>query len=157
YQPNDGEFHFYMGRTFEEEENLTQALESYRKATAVDPDYGAKNPTIYIRRGRILSKLGYTREGKRDVVTALELAPQSIEARLAMGESDYQEQNYKSAIKHFSEALAKNADNSDGQYRLGMSYIHEGQRSDGARHLQLAIRYGYSNPDIYRTMGYLYK
>lgn len=157
YQPNQGEFHFYMGRTFEEEDNLTQALESYRKATAVDSEYGEKNPTIYIRRGRILSKLGYTREGKRDVVTALELAPHLIEARLAMGESDYQEQNYSSAIKHFSEALAKNADNSDAQYRLGMSYIHEGKRSDGARHLQLAIRYGYSNPDIYRTLGYLYK
>ncbi len=157
YQPNQGEFHFYMGRTFEEEDNLTQALESYRRATAVDPEYGEKNPSIYIRRGRILSKLGYTREGKRDVVTALELAPHLLEARLAMGESDYQEQNYPSAIKHFSEALAKNADNSDAQYRLGMSYIHEGKRNDGARHLQLAIRYGYSNPDIYRTLGYLYK
>lgn len=157
YQPQTGEYHFYMGRTFEAEDNLTQALESYRKATAVDESYGEKNPTIYIRRGRILSKLGYTRDGKRDVVKALELAPHLVEARLAMGESDFQERNYKAAIDHFNEALSKNAENPDAQYRLGMSYIYEGKRTEGARHLQLAIRYGYSNPDIYRTLGYLYK
>ncbi|MBA2664453.1 MAG: tetratricopeptide repeat protein [Bradymonadaceae bacterium] len=157
YQPNNGEFHFFMGRTFEEEDNLAQALESYRRATVVDPEFGNKNPSIYIRRGRILSRLGYTREGKRDITLALERAPHLNEARLAMGESDFRDRNYKSAIKHYSDALTQAPEDSEGQYRLGMSYIYEGQRPEGARHLQLAIRYGYSNPDIYRTLGYLYK
>jgi tetratricopeptide (TPR) repeat protein len=157
YQPNTGEYFFYMGLTFEEEENMTQALEQYRRATAVDQAYGLRNPEIFIRRGRILSRLGYTQEGKRDILRALELAPQMNEALIAMGEVDFRERNYKGVIENLTKALSRNPEHADAQYRLGMSYVYEGDRNLGVRHLQLALRHGYDNPDIYRTLGYLYR
>ena len=38
-----------------------------------------------------------------------------------------------------------------------MAYVFTERNTDGARHLQLAVKYGYDNPDVYRTLGYLYK
>ncbi len=157
YQPNRGEFRFYMARALEMAGRTSQALDEYRKATAVDEDYGDENPSIYIYRGRLLTNLGYGREGKADVRRALDLAPEMNEALLAMGEIEYVEKNYEDAIGHFKKALEKDPERPEAQHRLGMSQIYAGQQREGAQRLQLAIKYGYENPEVYRTLGYLYK
>ncbi|TXD35317.1 tetratricopeptide repeat protein [Lujinxingia vulgaris] len=157
YQPNNGEFHYFMGRTFEDEESETQALTQYQRATTVDPAYGVKNPEIYVRRGLLLARTGATRAGKADIMRALELKPDMVEARFALGEANFREQNYADAIEHYSGALEKSPERPLAQYQYGMALIYEGQREQGARHLQQAIRFGYDNPEIYRRLGYLYR
>lgn len=157
YQPNNGEFRFYMGRALEMEGRLSQALEEYRKATETDPGYGVRNPEIYVRRGRLLSKLGYTAQGKKDILRALEINPEQIDALVAMGEADFADKNYDGAIKHLTRALGKNPEFADAQYQLGMSYLYLKDSKSGAIHLQQAIRYGFKDPEIYRTLGYVYK
>ncbi|RAL24956.1 hypothetical protein DL240_01735 [Lujinxingia litoralis] len=157
YQPNHGEYHYYMGRTFETEGSDAQALAQYQRATTVDPAYGVKNPEIYVRRGLMLARTGSTRAGKSDILRALELRPDMLQAQLAMGEANFREQNYPGAIEHYTRALQNSPENPDAQYQLGMALIYEGQRERGARHLQLAIRHGYDNPEIYRRLGYLYR
>lgn len=157
YQPNDGEFRFYMGQALESESRLSQALEEYRKATEVDPGYGIRNPMIYIARGRVLAKLGDGREAKKDIARALEIAPEMTEALIAMGEADYRDQSYDAAIKNFTRALDREPKHPDAQHKLGMSYIYTKRNKEGAKHLQLALGYGASDPEIYRTLGFLYK
>ena len=157
YQPNEGEFRFYMGQALEAESRPTQALEEYRKCTEVEPGYGVRNPRIYIARGRLLSRLGESRAGKKDLARALELAPEMLDALLAMGEADYRDQSYETAIKHFTKALDKEPKHPDAQHKLGMSYIFLKRNREGARHLQLALSYGSDNAEIYRTLGFLYK
>jgi tetratricopeptide (TPR) repeat protein len=157
YQPNRGNFRYFMGRALQLEGRDSQALDEYRKATAVDPAYGLENPAIYIHRGRLLSKLGYSADGRSDIAKALEIAPDMPEALLAMADSNYSEKAYDSAIANFSKALEQNPDNSDAQYKLGMSLIYTGKQREGAQRLQLAIKYGFKNPEVYRTLGYLYK
>ncbi|TXD32261.1 tetratricopeptide repeat protein [Lujinxingia vulgaris] len=157
YQPNNGEFHYFMGRTFEDEESEAQALTQYQRATTVDPAYGVKNPEIYVRRGLLLARTGATRAGKADIMRALELKPDMVEAQFALGEANFREQNYPGAIEHYGAALEKNAERPLAQYQYGMALIYEGKREQGARHLQQAIRFGYDNPEIYRRLGYLYR
>lgn len=157
YQPNEGEFRFYMGQALESEGRLAQALEEYRKTTEVDPGYGLRNPMIYIARGRILAKLGDGREAKKDIARALEIAPEMTEALIAMGEADYREQNYSAAINNFNKALAREPKHPEAQQKLGMSLIYSKRNRDGAKHLQLALGYGADDPEIYRTLGFLYK
>jgi tetratricopeptide (TPR) repeat protein len=157
YQPNNGEFRFYMGRALETEGRQSQALEEYRKATETDPGYGVRNPEIYVRRGRLLSKGGYTNEGKKDILRALEINPEQIDALIAMGEADFVDKNYESAIKNLTRALGKNPEFPDAQFQLGMSYLYLKDNKSGAIHLQQAIRYGYKDPEVYRTLGYVYK
>ncbi len=157
YQPGNGEYRFFMGQVLEQEQRLSQALEEYRKVTEVDPGYGVRNPRVYIARGRLLSRLGYSNDGKKDIKRALELAPEMEEALIAMGEADYRDKEYDKAIKNFTKALSKNPKYPNAQYELGMSYVYTDRNTDGAQHLQLAIKYGYEDPDVYRTLGYLYK
>ncbi|MEM1349236.1 MAG: tetratricopeptide repeat protein, partial [Myxococcota bacterium] len=157
YQPNNGEFRFFMGQALQTEKRLTQALEEYRKVTEVDPAYGVRNPQVYIKRGRLLSQLGYSREGKRDIARALELAPDMEDALIAMGEASFSDKEYEASIKYFGKALNKNPAYPDAQFKIGMCYVFLGKEGQGATHLQKAIKYGYEDPDVYRTLGYIYK
>jgi predicted Zn finger-like uncharacterized protein len=157
YKPNEGEFHYWMGRSYEAEDRLTQALEEYRKATAVDETYGSKNPQLFVRRGRLLSRLGYSVQGKRDITRALELRPDMMDALIAMGESNYRDQQYKEAIENLEKVLEMNPELPDAQYKMGMSLMHSGKELEGAKYLQNAVRYGYDDPEVFQTLGYLYK
>lgn len=157
YQPNRGDYRFYMARALESAGRTSQALDEYRKATAVDPGYGVQNPRVYIYRGRLLTKLGYAGDGRRDIARALELAPDMVEALLAMGETNYEDRDYDAAIANYEKALKDSPEHPDAQHHLGMALIFAGKQAAGAKRLQLAIKYGYENPEVYRTLGYLYK
>ncbi len=157
YKPNDGDFHYWMGRAYEAEDRLTQALEEYRNATKVDSDYGSSNPELYVRRGRLLSKLGYSVQGKRDIERALEINPSMFEALVAMGESNYRDKQYEEAIENFEKVLADNEKLPEIQYKLGMALMYTDKEIKGAKHLQQAVRHGYDDPDVFQTLGYLYK
>lgn len=157
YKPDRGDYRFYMARTLEADNRDTQALDEYRKATAVDPAYGIENPMVYVYRGRLLSRLGYSKEGKADIARALELAPDDVEALLAMGESEFRDSLYTEAITHFKSALDREPNRPQAQFKLGMAYLYTENRQAAAQRLQLAVKYGYEDPEAYKRLGYLYK
>jgi predicted Zn finger-like uncharacterized protein len=157
YRPNNGEFHYWMGRTLEKENRTGQALEEYRKASAVDEAYAVRNPELFIRRGRLLARLGYSIEGRKDIERALELAPEMDEALIAMGETNFDDKMYDEAIDNFTKALESNPERPSAQYKLGMSLIYSGRDNEGVKHLQKAVKYGYEDPEVFRTLGYKYK
>ncbi|MGM0557994.1 MAG: tetratricopeptide repeat protein [Myxococcota bacterium] len=157
YRPNDGEFHYWMGRAYEQENRTGQALEEYRKASAVDEAYAVRNPELFIRRGRLLARLGYSNEGRKDIERALELAPKMDEALIAMGETNFDDKMYDEAIDNFTKALVDNPERPSAQYKLGMALIYNGQDNKGIQHLQRAVQYGYEDPEVFRTLGYKYK
>lgn len=157
YQPDRGDYRYYMARALEDAGRTSQALDEYRKATAVDPGFGIANPGVYIHRGRLLTRLGYPKEGRDDIARALEINPDMVEAQLAMGETNYQNKNYDAAIRNYTKALEQSAEHPRAQYELGMALIFASKQREGARRLQLAIKHGYEDPEVYRTLGYLYK
>lgn len=157
YKPDSGEFHYWMGRSYEAEKRLTSALDEYRKATVVDEEFGAKNPEIFVRRGELLSKLGYSKKGKGDIAKALRIAPDMTEALVAMGNSNYRDKLYEEAIVNFQSALKLDPELAEVQYKLGMALMYTNHEVKGAEHLQLAVRYGHEDPEVFQTLGYLYK
>ena len=157
YKPDRGNYRFYMARTFEALGRASEALDEFRKATAVDPAFGIENPMVYVHRGRLLSKLNYSREGKADIARALELAPKSVEARLAMAGSEYRDHNYQEAIKHYKTALDIDPIQPDAQANLGLAYLFKDRRAEAAKHLQLAVKYGNDDPEIFKRLGYVYR
>jgi tetratricopeptide (TPR) repeat protein len=146
-----------MGRALELAGRDSQALDEYRKATAVDPAFGVENPRVYIYRGRLLSKLGYAAEGRKDIERALELAPDLVDALLAMGQTSFNDKNYTKAIENLSKALVHQPEHSEAQYMLGMAFIYANRQREGAQRLQMAVKQGYDDPEVFRTLGYLYK
>ncbi len=156
-EPNKGEYRFYMARALEEQNRTTQALDEYRKATAVDSTYGIENPSVYVYRGKLLSRLGYSAEGKTDIARALELDPTNIKALTAMGSVNFEEKDYVASIANYNLALKENPDDPAAQAQLGMAYLYTDKLRAAAEHLQLAVKYGYKNLDVYKDLGYLYK
>ncbi|AWV90232.1 tetratricopeptide repeat protein [Bradymonas sediminis] len=157
YKPENGEYRYWMGRSYEAEKRLTSALDEYRKVTVVDPAFGQKNPEIFVRRGELLSKLGYSKKGKEDIATALRINPKMTQALVAMGNSDFRDKLYEDAIVNFQRALELDAEQAEVQYKLGMALMYTNREVKGAEHLQLAVRYGYEDPEVFQTLGYLYK
>ena len=157
YQPEDGKVHYHMGRTFDAEDSRTQALDSYSEAIESDPEFVEENPGVLIRRGELFADIGRTSSAAADLERALEIEPDSSGALLAIGSLHYQEGQYDLAIDHYTEVLGDDPEYPVAQYELGMSYVHEDQEEAGIRHLQRAVQYGYDDPEIYRTMGYVYR
>ena len=157
YQPENGEVHYFMGRTFEADGSHNQALDSYAEAIDTDPEFVADNPDVLVRRARLLIDTGRTPQAARDLDRALEIAPDNPDALYAAGLLAYEENNYGNAIDHLRRVVDHDETLADAQYRLGMSLIYQDRDQEGARHLQLAVRHGYEDPQIYRTMGYLYR
>ncbi|MFB6374023.1 MAG: tetratricopeptide repeat protein, partial [Bradymonadaceae bacterium] len=156
-KPKKGEYRFWMGRAFEELGRLEDALREYRKVTKHNPEYGQKNPKLFIRRGHLLVRLNLPDRGRQEIKKALEVDPNLDEARLAMAEADFSSKDYQSAIENFRKVLDDAPKNPEAQYKLGMALVYEDRKREGAEHLQNAIRYGYDDPEVYRTLGYLYK
>lgn len=156
-EPNKGEYRFFMARALENAKRTTQALDEYRKATAIDKTYGIENPSLYVYRGKLLSRLGYNVEGKLDIARALELDPDNGKALIAMANVNYNEKDYVASIKNYTQALKDNPDQASAQAQLGMSYLYTDKLRNAATHLQLAVKYGYENSDVYKDLGYLYK
>jgi tetratricopeptide (TPR) repeat protein len=157
YESKEGEYRYWMGRTFEALDRHRKALEEYEEATKVDEAYGIENPRLYVRRGRLMVRLGMPNKGKEQIAKALELKPEMTEALLAMGHAAFESKNYEVAVEHFERAIDETPDVARAQYRLGMSLIYLDRRRDGAEHLQKAVEYGYDDPEVYQTLGYLYK
>ena len=157
YQPDNGEIHYFMGRTFEADGSDNQALDSYAEAIDSDPEYVDQNPDVLIRRARLLIDTGRTPQAARDLDAALEREPDNPEALYVAGLLAYEENNYDAAIDHLRRVVDDDESLADAQYRLGMSYIYRDRDQEGVRHLQQAVRHGYEDPQVYRTMGYLYR
>lgn len=157
YVPNNGDYRFRMARALEKQGRLSPALEEYRRVSKVDPTYGKRHPELYIVRGRLAGRMGLSKQGRTDLDLALKMSPKSVDALIALGEMEFDERNYDEAIELLTNALGKQPKFPDAQRKLGMAYIYKKRSVEGARRLQLAIRYGYADPDIYRTLGFVYK
>ena len=156
-RPENGEYRYWMGRAFESRGRLEDALSEYKNVTKFDKTYGIENPKLFIRRGRLLVKLGYPEKGKAEISKALEVDPEMTTALLAKAEADYSSENYETAIENFKSALEKKPEVAWAQYKMGMSLVYAKRERQGVQHLQKAVKYGYEDPEIYKTLGYLYK
>jgi tetratricopeptide (TPR) repeat protein len=157
YQPNRGDFHYYMGIAYQRENRDTEALEEFRKATAVAPAYGQENPMVYVSRGALLADLGYTYEGKKDILRALEISPDNPAGLRGLGKLNFKTKKYQDAIQNLTKALELEPNYPNAQHDLGMALVYSGATLDGIKKLQQSIEIGYDNPEVLKTLGYLYK
>jgi len=77
----EAEMLFREGQQYEENHAFAKALESYRRAAAVEPDRAA----VHLRIGLALSKMGRWHEAVDAYVEAIRLDPQQSEAHLNLG------------------------------------------------------------------------
>ncbi len=157
--------YFAHGHLLEREGRFDEAIEQYRKALRLKPDFvAARN-----RLGITLNKLGRHREATNEFLRAVELRPEEAYLHNNLGFSLYLEGNYTEALAELEKALQLTPDfararmnyalvlaklgryddafeqlsqvgeEADACFNMGMLLSDAGRYADAARYLQRAI------------------
>ena len=103
-------------------ENYRAAIESYKRAIAMDPDL----PGIYLDLGLAWFKLGNFRESAAAFEKANQKSP-SDQATTLLGMSEFGLQRYQEASTLLAPLAAANPDNTELSYWLAKCYLWSGQ------------------------------
>jgi tetratricopeptide (TPR) repeat protein len=124
--PNAPDLHFRLGRALLLESHdpavLEQAATEFRSELKVSPEDGA----CEFQLGQIAQVQGKTAEAKPHFERALQLAPNFVQALIALGKLSSQQKDYARAIALLSRATALQPANETAHYALLTAYRDSG-------------------------------
>jgi tetratricopeptide (TPR) repeat protein len=124
-----------------------------------DLEWSLQHAELYYYRGRLFARSRMLRRAKRDLEWALILDRNHAAAALELAEVHALERNLDLAIGLWERSLSIDPEQPQIHYRLGMTQLRLEREAEATRHLEMARDGGYGEaaPDLYRTLGYLYK
>jgi Flp pilus assembly protein TadD len=133
--PNDAQAFTILGTLLESQGNKEQAMDSYKKALAVQPD----QPVAANNLSYLMMDTG------QNIDVALSLAqvarrglPNAPDTADTLAWAYYQKGNYSSARDLLEDALKISPENASIHYHLGMTYTKLSNNSDAIVHLKKA-------------------
>ena len=153
----NGHYRYYLAYALEKNDNNTQALEEYTSIDRFDPKYGAANPELFYRRGRILAMQGNYRLAKRDLAEALQRDPDHLGALLSMGDTLFDERDYERAVVLYDRALKQRDDLSLAHYRKGQALIYLKQTQEAIREIERAHALDLKEAKSHEELAFLYR
>lgn len=134
--PNDAQGDLMLGTLYEAQGNVNGAMDSYKKALAIQPD----NPMAQNNLAFLMLENG------QDVDMALSMAqsarrtlPHSPNTADTLAWAYYHKGIYGSARSLLEDAEKTNPNDASIQYHLGMVYSKMGNKTDAADHLKKAV------------------
>jgi predicted O-linked N-acetylglucosamine transferase (SPINDLY family) len=104
--PKSHELFFNIGRLYEEQRKLTDALASYERAVELEPDY----PEAWSNRGVVLSELKRHKEAVESFARSIKLKPNNAKAWGNRGNSLNDLKRYEEALSSYQQALKLKSD-----------------------------------------------
>lgn len=116
------ELHFLRGRMYQDQGQLTPALESYRRAIELEPGY------VEARMALGLQQLaaGNYNDALAQFQTAAQLAPTLVGVRLALGDAYRATRQWQQSMAEFDRAREMDPRNAQVHFNLGMLYREAG-------------------------------
>jgi tetratricopeptide (TPR) repeat protein len=129
--------HRGLGQAYQEMGQVDKAVESYRRALAInEKDVASLNNLAWV-----LAELRKKPDEALPLATKAEqLAPGSPEVLDTLGWIQYRRGAYDDAAKSLSRALERAAGNGTIQYHLGMTYARLGRKADAVSALRRAAQ-----------------
>ncbi len=112
---------------FEESGDTTKAVEAYRQALQIAPDY----PDIQFRMGALCARFGLTLEAIESYRRAVESHPEYLEARVNLGFLLLKNGDKEEAARQFAAARDLSVQAIEGPYRKGREALARGAASEG--------------------------
>lgn len=136
------------GDKFYEQGDYAEALEAYNNYLAIYP----RNIKTLYNRARTYDKLNNTTEAKNDLKTLLDLEPNHLQARITLGEIDFDAGNFEGAYYSFNKAVESNKQSSMAYTYRAKANQKLGKIKNSGSDYGVAIRLDPSN-----GIAYLYK
>jgi tetratricopeptide (TPR) repeat protein len=131
--------------------NLNGALESYRKAVAIDPKLAA----AFHLRGKAYAALGNLKAGISDQTKAIRIEPKFVDALMDRGILMYSSGNFDGAISDFSR-VSKIDKGANAYFHRGLSYIGKNDFRRAVADLTRVIEAAPDFADAYRRRADAY-
>lgn len=133
---------FDRGRALYEEGRLLEAIESFRAATRMSPDWAVGQYLL----GGALAESGQLKDSLKPLKLAMQLKPDTdqtdlyILAAYSLGNSYFGMGRYKEAAEAFREANSRNPALSKLRFNLGLSFVRLGKLRDAVQEFKEAVR-----------------
>ncbi|MFN7994093.1 MAG: tetratricopeptide repeat protein [Bryobacteraceae bacterium] len=136
HQPNSALLHVFQGDVFAARTSTDEALREYQQAQALDPDW----PDIHLLIGSLLGLQGRFDEAKAELKRQLTLHPGDTRALVESGSVSCRATHYAEAVPLLKEALSRDANNYEANYRLGQAYLSLEKAPAAVAYLERAAR-----------------
>ena len=131
-EPKTAEAWYEQGLALEYEEEVEEAMASYRRALELD----ANLPDAHLNLGRLLHERGEAAEAERHYRLALAARPGDATAAFNLGVALQDLKHLRDAAKAYEAALASDPGYADAHYNLAGVYEKLGEREAAFRHLR---------------------
>ena len=120
--------HFDAGDTYFEQEMYSEAIDEYKKAIAIKPDWALAHNNL----GLVYTKTNKQNLAIREYNEAIKCDPNLAEAYYNLASVYYDQRAFAKAISFYNKALEINPQMAEAHYNLGATY-YETKRYDLAR------------------------
>ncbi len=134
-----GDIHYQLGE-------YEQAQDNYEKSLA-----NAENAKAYYGLGEIYKRQDLAEETIDAFKTAVELAPEYIEARISLAKEYFRQQDYDLALEEFEMAYRFNVRSAELHYYLWQLYTINGDEEKAKHSRDLAIQYDPNYENLFET------
>lgn len=143
---------FNLGKIHQESNRHGEALDDYRRALALHPNYA----DVYYNLGNLLRDTGKPQEAIEAYRTALRLRPNLVLARGNLAVALAQSGRLDEAITECQLAVAQNPAYADGQYNLGSLLVSTGRANEAIPHFLAVLRLDPTHPGAEDNLGIAY-
>ena len=145
------EIYYYLGRSYEEMDNVSLAILNYKKVNELKPSID------------IILQLGYLYGKKEDTAMsfkyfdmAIEMEPGNSKPYFLKGLNFLKSSNYEHAEVNIKKAIDLNEKNENYHFYLAIVMEKQNKFDDAVKSLEKAIEYNPKSARAYNYLGYLY-
>jgi len=157
-EPNDVEALFQAGYISFKLNQLDQAIEHFRKLTAVDPKHAGGAANLAALEARY-NEIHAGRNEKTPGITLRDVAqtnPNSVEAHVNLGAQLLTEKVYPEALSVLTHAVSLQPNSPAAQYDLGLAQLKEKKYEEAIASNRKALELKPDWPDAYNNLGLAY-
>jgi len=184
--PKMGEFHYFLGITYQAQDRFQEALEEWKKAALIKPDSSTAHYVKAIEKhlardeqgaiaefreairikpdnayahnilGVILTLTGKTDEAKAEFQAAIRYKPNYVEPYLNLAYVYEKEGKLEDAVKFYKTATIKNPYSAKALMAMGKIYFASGRYFDAESNYSRALRVQPLNPALHTSIAFTY-
>jgi tetratricopeptide (TPR) repeat protein len=141
-----------LGSTYYKSGKYEEAIESYKQAIRIDPDYAMAHYNL----GLAYVESGKYKEAIESYKQALRIDPDSAIAHYNLGVAYGESGKYKEAIESYKQVVRIDPDYADAHCNLGVAYYESGMNKEAIEAFKQVVRIDPDDAEVHYCLGVAY-
>jgi len=150
--PNSSILFNILGAVFYAEEKFDKAIENYKKAIFINPNYAQ----AYNNLGTVLHKLNKINEAIKNYKKAMDLKNNFAEAFNNLGNAMKELKKFDESLKYLTKAIQIKSDYAEAYNNLGSTHERLGNKKSALENYQKAVKIKPEYAEAYNNLGMLF-